>query len=159
MHHADWSPAEDGELRSELVTVLRDATGMLLVAGFLGGSEHDGTFRVRHARDGSDDVELWIEAFLGGAGAAVRRAPRAPLVWLEDGDGDPAPLLEAWAAELGRGAGARTAAPYQVGWCSWYHYFHAVTEADLRSNLAQAADCPSPCSSSTTASSRRSATG
>ena len=25
MHHADWAPAEDGELRSELVTALRDA--------------------------------------------------------------------------------------------------------------------------------------
>jgi len=142
MHHADWSPAEDGELRSELVTVLRDATGMLLVAGFLGGSEHDGTFRVRHARDGSDDVELWIEAFLGGAVLQSGERRELHSVWLEDGDGDPAPLLEAWAAELGRGAGARTAAPYQVGWCSWYHYFHAVTEADLRSNLAQAADWP-----------------
>ena len=50
MHHADWSHAEDGELRSELVTALRDATGALLVAGFLGGWEHDGTFRVRAAR-------------------------------------------------------------------------------------------------------------
>jgi alpha-galactosidase len=29
-----------------------------------------------------------------------------------------------------------------VGWCSWYHYFHAVKEADLRGNLAQAATWP-----------------
>ncbi len=29
-----------------------------------------------------------------------------------------------------------------MGWCSWYHYFHAVTEADLRSNLARATDWP-----------------
>ena len=34
-----------------------------------------------------------------------------------------------------RPARARTTAPYQVGWCSWYHYFHGVTEADLRANL------------------------
>ena len=39
MHHADWEHAEDGELRSELVTALRDDTGALLVVGFLG----DGT--------------------------------------------------------------------------------------------------------------------
>jgi len=142
MHHADWTPAEEGELRSELVTVLRDATGTLLVAGFLGGSEHDGTFRVRPARDGSDDVELWIEAFLGGAVLQSGERRELHSVSLEDGEGDPAPLLEGWAAELGRGAHARTTAPYQVGWCSWYHYFHEVTEDDLRSNLAQAADWP-----------------
>ena len=56
MHHADWAHAEDGELRSELVTALRDDTGALLVAGFLGGWEHDGTFRraTRARRVGRD---------------------------------------------------------------------------------------------------------
>jgi len=52
MHHADWATAEPDELRSEMVTVLQDDTGALLVAGFLGGWEHDGTFRVRPAPDG-----------------------------------------------------------------------------------------------------------
>jgi hypothetical protein len=58
MHHADGAPAEPDELRSELVTALRDATGSVVVAGFLGGWEHDGTFRVRPARDGSDAIEV-----------------------------------------------------------------------------------------------------
>ncbi len=30
---------------------------------------------------------------------------------------------------------ARTGAPFQRGWCSWYHYFHAITEDALRANL------------------------
>ena len=30
------------------------------------------------------------------------------------------------------------AAPFQVGWCSWYQYFHDVTEADIVANLALA---------------------
>jgi hypothetical protein len=94
MHHADWERAEDGELRSELVTALRDETGAVVVAGFLGGWEHDGTF-----------------------------------------------------------------AAYQVGWCSWYHYFHAVTEADLRQPGPGGRRGPSTCSSSTTASRPPSATG
>ena len=51
-------------------------------------------------------------------------------------------LLEHWAGETGRVGSARVSAPYQVGWCSWYHYFHDVTEADLRANLARAADWP-----------------
>ena len=30
---------------------------------------------------------------------------------------------------------ARVSAPFQRGWCSWYHYFHAITEDALRANL------------------------
>ena len=142
MHHADVAPAEPDELRSELVTALRDATGSVLVAGFLGGADHDGTFRLRPARDGSDAVELWVEAFLGGVVIGSDEHRELHDVVLEAGDGDPSPLLERWAAGLGAAAHARTTAPYQVGWCSWYHYFHAVTEADLRSNLALAGDWP-----------------
>lgn len=138
MHHADWAPSEVDELRSELVTALRDDAGAAVVAGFLGGWEHDGTFRLRPARDGSDGIELWIEAFLGGAVLAPGERRELHEVTIAVGQGDPASLLEAWAGALGSAAQARTTAPYQVGWCSWYHYFHGVTEADLRSNLALA---------------------
>ncbi len=142
MHHADWEHAEDGELRSELVTALRDDTGALLVVGFLGGWDHDGTFRLRPARDGSDRIELWIEAFLGGAVLQPGERRELHEVVIAEGDGDPSSLLEAWAGALGAAGRARTTAPYQVGWCSWYHYFAGVTEADLRANLARAADWP-----------------
>jgi alpha-galactosidase len=30
---------------------------------------------------------------------------------------------------------ARVSAPFQRGWCSWYHYFHAITEDSLRANI------------------------
>ncbi len=142
MHHADPDPAEAGELRSELVTALRDATGSVAVIGFLGGWEHDGTIRVRPARDGSDAIEVWIEAFFGGAVLESSERRELHEVALSTGEGDPSPLLEEWAAALGTAASARTRAPYQVGWCSWYHYFHDVTEADLRANLAQAGAWP-----------------
>lgn len=142
MHHADWEQAEDGELRSELVTALRDDTGSVVVAGFLGGWEHDGTFRVRCGRDDRDVIEVWVEAFLGGAVLEPDERRELHPVWLGAGEADPSPLLEAWAAALGSAGAARTTGPYQVGWCSWYHYFHAVTEADLRSNLARAGDWP-----------------
>ncbi|MFL6204334.1 MAG: glycoside hydrolase family 36 protein [Acidimicrobiales bacterium] len=142
MHHADGAVAEADELRSELVTALRDASGALLVVGFLGGHEHDGTFRLRPARDDPDRIELWIEAFLGGAVLQPGERRELHAVSLADGETDPSPLLEAWAGELGAAAAARTTAPYQVGWCSWYQYFHAVTEADVRANLALADDWP-----------------
>jgi alpha-galactosidase len=46
--------------------------------------------------------------------------------------------LDAWAAAQP----GRATAPFQVGWCSWYHYFDRVTEADIRANLARAAEWP-----------------
>ncbi|HVH06371.1 MAG TPA: HAD-IB family phosphatase [Myxococcota bacterium] len=46
-----------------------------------------------------------------------------------------APLLERFATEHGRRAGARTGARFQAGWCSWYHFFHEVTEEALLRNL------------------------
>ena len=64
MHHADPTIAQPGELRSELVTALvDDSDDAPVVIGFLGGDQHDGTFRLRQ-RD--DQIELWAEAHLGG---------------------------------------------------------------------------------------------
>lgn len=142
MHHADPGIAEAGELRSELVTAMRDDVGSICLVGFLGGSEHDGTIRVRATGAGSSNIEVWIEAYLGGA--VLESGERRDLhdVLLARGEGDPSPLLEAWAGLFGTAAQARTTAPYQVGWCSWYHYFHAVTEADLRANLTHAGAWP-----------------
>jgi len=51
-------------------------------------------------------------------------------------------VLGAWATAVGALEAARVAAPYQVGWCSWYHYFHDVTESAVRDNLARASDWP-----------------
>lgn len=140
MHHADPAVSSEGELRSELVTALRDGDGAVVVAGFLGGAEHDGTFRLRPGADGTP--ELWAEAFLGGALFAGGESRPLHEVRLAEGEGDPTALLEAWAAAAGAASGARTGAPYQVGWCSWYHYFGDVTEADLRANLARSGDWP-----------------
>jgi len=133
MHHADPDVAAPGELRSELVAVLADDAGPALLLGFDGGDRHDGTFRV-----GGDVVT--VEAYLGGA--VLAPGERRVLHDVRIATGDPAPLLDSWAAWAGERSGARTGAPYQVGWCSWYQYFHDVTEADVRSNLALAGDWP-----------------
>jgi alpha-galactosidase len=143
-HHADQRRAPDGELRSELVTLLRDADvrgeGQPILVGFDGGHEHDGTLRLR--RDEAGGITLAAEAFLGDVELQPGEARELHGIVVDDtGDGAPA-ALDRWATTVGRRHGGRTAAPYQVGWCSWYHYFHDVTEADLRANLARAADWP-----------------
>ncbi len=130
-----------GELRSEWVTVLADSSGSApVLVGFDGGDRHDGTLRLRAEDDGA---EVRAEAFLGDASVAPgeRRQLHAVEVARSAGP-DGSGLLDRWAAAAGARAGARTGAPFQVGWCSWYQYFHDVTEEDIRSNLALSGDWP-----------------
>lgn len=138
MHHAEREPAHGGDLRSEQVTVLADHHDRRALVGFVGGRHHDGTIRLRSVAGG---VEVRAEATLGGAvlGPGERRTLHPVVVWPGE---DPAALLARWAVEVGDVEGARTGAPYQVGWCSWYHYFDGVTEADIDANLARAGDWP-----------------
>jgi alpha-galactosidase len=146
VYHADSRRVRNGELRSEWCTVLADATGGAsggrgsgrgqVVLGFDGGHEHDGTFRLRRGADGG--AELVIEAFLGGAVLAPGESRVLHGVTMTAGDAPASALLAAWAAEVGRAGGARVGTTFSVGWCSWYHFFDRVTEADLRRNLAAA---------------------
>jgi alpha-galactosidase len=141
-HHADQRSAADGEIRSEWVTVIADDSTAVLL-GAVGGSAHDVTFR---ARLEDSTVALSVEAFLGGA--RLESGGRRSLhgVRFDGGGGatgaDAPELLGTWAAMVGANERARTQAPHQVGWCSWYHYFHEVTESDIAANLALADDWP-----------------
>jgi alpha-galactosidase len=146
VHHADQRNAAPDELRSEFVTVLADAnvpagplaTGAIRI-GFDAGVDHDGTFRLRAS--GAERAELRSEAFLGGA--RLDPGVRFGLHGVSAADGKPSTtLLADWARRVGALGAARTSAAFQVGWCSWYHYFHDVTEADLRSNLAASGSWP-----------------
>jgi alpha-galactosidase len=132
--HADPAPAAPGELRSEQVTVLATAGERLGCVGFAGGESHAGTIRARVV---AGRLEVCAEAWLGGA--LLRAGERRNLheIVLDAGD-DAAELLERWAARTGARAHARVDAPFQVGWCSWYQYFHDVTETAVRDNLAHA---------------------
>jgi alpha-galactosidase len=105
MHSGDPTIAAPGELRSELVTALRE--------------NRDDRAKVF----GGPGTLHFVDGELHGA----------------DREYD---SLEHWAAEIGQARNARVTAPFQVGWCSWYHYFDRVTEADIRANLALAHDWP-----------------
>jgi len=121
MHHADPAVVEDPlTLRSEQVVVVRGADGAEQVFGFDAGTEHDGTFRVS-LRDGRISIAV----------DAVSTAEPVHAVARYDS-------LDAWAASQP----GRVHAPYQVGWCSWYHWFHSITEDALRRQLELAADWP-----------------
>ncbi len=139
VHHSDPGVARAGEVRSELVTAIdlgRSESPRCI--GFDGGSRHGGTIRVR--RD-DDSATIAAEAWLGGAVLMPGTSRRLHGFSHRNGEDVPA-LLDTWARDTGRNEGARVDAPYQVGWCSWYFYFHAVTEAALAGNLAVAAEWP-----------------
>ena len=121
VHHADQRRARPGELRSEWVTVLADGWGpddTAVLLAFDGGDRHDGTLRLHR---GDEDIEVRAEAFFGDATLAPGTVRPLHAVMVVDGvvDGVSA-LLEGWADRVGRVGGARTDAPFQVGWCSWY---------------------------------------
>ena len=113
--------------------MLADATrdGAPLLIGFDAGTSHDGTCRLTRGPGG---IELRAEAFLGDI--VVASGSRRTLHGLVVDDRPDAALgaterLETWAATVGASGGARVEAPYQVGWCSWYHYFGDVAERDV----------------------------
>jgi alpha-galactosidase len=141
MYHADPAMSGEGEVRSDLVTALAggDDTGEdtgagATVLGFDGGDRHDGTFRL------SGD-ELVAEAYLGGA--VLQPGERRQLHTIRvTATTDVGAELDRWATWAAAASAARAGAPFQVGWCSWYHYFDGITETTLRANLARAADWP-----------------
>ena len=114
---------------SELFTIVERSDGERALAGFLDGASSLSTHTVQSpdlivARALLDGVEL--------SAGAVRDI--APLYFTRSRE--PAGQLAArWAAKIGDAMSARARAPFQRGWCSWYHYFHSITEDALRANL------------------------
>jgi alpha-galactosidase len=138
--HADQRVVDDPRtLRSEWFTVLADEAGAAALVAFEGAGEHDGTLWLSRR----DDIRLRAEAFLGGITLEPGETRQLHPVVIEPGPvADVEVLLAHWAGVVGTAASARTNADYQIGWCSWYHYFHHVTEADVLANLELADGWP-----------------
>jgi alpha-galactosidase len=143
VHHADPVVQPAGALRSELVAVVdTDAAGDrhgLICVGFDGGSRHSGTVHLRAEEPGA--IVLGVEAWLGGAVLPPGTARELHGVRITEGDDAPS-LLDAWASFVGANERARVGPPYLVGWCSWYYYFHQVSEAAVLRNLGCCDDWP-----------------
>lgn len=138
MHHADPAPAEEGVVRSDLVALADRAGDRLVCVGFEGAAEHDSVVLLQLAEG---RLRIRAEAYLGGARFGPSESRDLHRVIAEEGDSH-GPLLERWARRAGKAGDARTSSPYQVGWCSWYQYFHSVDEEAIRSNLVRAAEWP-----------------
>lgn len=131
-HHAVGALPADraGWHESHLVMAIGATPGPVCCAGV---EERGRSFGVVYARrDGETvriEVEWRIDAELPPGGELELEPLRVSL-----GD-DASALLESFAYEYGRGAGARVSRPFVAGWCSWYYAFHDVTEDDVLRNL------------------------
>jgi alpha-galactosidase len=117
---------------SEQFTIVEsDSSPERFVAGFIGAAHQLATITVA----APDRVSA--RAILDGV--ALRRGEERdiePLAFWRTAESESAGRIAArFAAMLGRAMNARVGARYQRGWCSWYHYFHAITEDALRTNL------------------------
>ncbi len=132
-HHGVGRPPADrtGWHESDLVTAIGVApAGPCCVAGVLERGEATGLVYAR--REGEEvriEAELRLEVPLAPGEERALDPVRFAL------GSDASRLLEEHAAAHGREAGARTGAGFQAGWCTWYHYFHDVTEEIFLRNL------------------------
>jgi alpha-galactosidase len=132
-HHALGDVPSDraGWHDSDGVTAVgRSPSGPTLVAGVLESGRAFGLVYLRREPGGVRvEVEQRLERILE-PGEGFDLEP----VYLELGP-EASALLERFATAQGRRAGARTRAPFQSGWCSWYHHFLGVTEEILLRNV------------------------
>ncbi len=124
-------PSEFPEAQtSELFTIVESSSAAeRVLAGFVGAAASLSTLTITSpekiiARAILDDVTL--------APGAHRELDPLFIAAAED---SAARMAARWADATGRWMNARVSAPFQRGWCSWYHYFHAITEDALRANL------------------------
>ncbi len=123
---AEAPEAASSELFTIVETQARDGRAF---AGFIGAASALTTITVRTpdritARAILDGVEL-------GPGASREIEP----LYYTRGRESAGRIAARWAGILGRNMQARTRAPFQRGWCSWYHYFHDITEEAMLANL------------------------
>ena len=129
--HAEVPGDRSGWHESATVGVVGSAeTGE---ACLLGALEAGGNFSVVYMKPDAGGVEIEleqsVELLLGPGESRVLEPVRVAL------GPDASRLLEAYATLWGRRGNARTGNPFQSGWCSWYRFFHDVTEEDLLGNL------------------------
>lgn len=129
--HALGEPPADraGWHESDLVTAL-GAGAAACSAGVL---ERGRGFGVAFLRPESDGVRVEVEVCLE-APVAPGETQHSETVRVALGD-DPQALLEQHADAHGRASEARVGSRFRAGWCTWYHFFHDVGEADVLRNL------------------------
>jgi len=132
LHHATGALPADraGWHESHLVIAVGGAPGPVCCVGV---EEQGRSFAQLFARREADAIQIEVEWRVDAElppGAEIELES----VRIELGD-DASALLEAYADDYGRNAGARVSRPFVAGWCTWYYAFQDVSEDDVLRNL------------------------
>ncbi|MBA3249524.1 MAG: alpha-galactosidase [Geodermatophilaceae bacterium] len=101
--------------------------------GLLAVDPGDGSpVHVFAAADPTQSPSIWAD--VAGAEVVVRADP-GTAHRTDDGSGGVMGALARWADDFARSATVGEIRPAPTLWCSWYHYFTRVTEADIDENL------------------------
>ena len=115
---------------SELFTIVESrSAGERVLAGFIGAATSLSTLTV------SSPEKIIARAILDDVTLAPGAHRELDPLFIVAADDSAARLAARWADAAGRWMNARVSAPFQRGWCSWYHYFDAITEDALRANI------------------------
>ena len=121
--------APEGATSEQFTIVESESSRARFLAGFIDAAHQLTTITVRTPN------QVMARALLDGVELrSSEERDLEPLAFWRSDDGA-ALMASRFAAMLGDTMRARISAPYQRGWCSWYHYFHGITEEAMRSNL------------------------
>ncbi|MGI8926439.1 MAG: glycoside hydrolase family 36 protein [Tepidiformaceae bacterium] len=129
--------------REQVALVLPAQASPVLLAGCLRMDRFFFDIEVELDEDEETVTSIAFVFDLRGAILEPGEAVALPPVLLVTGR-DPVILMEAYAAEAGRVMGARMPAHVPTGWCSWYYFYGAVSEADVIANLEEMARSAHP---------------
>ncbi|MGI9431829.1 MAG: alpha-galactosidase [Myxococcota bacterium] len=133
LHHGIGAPAPDraGWHESDLLSVagLSEGGAACAVGVLERGAATGLVYLLREAESVRIEAEVCFEVPLEPGETRAAERVRVSL------GSDAGRLLEELSEVHGRLAEARIASPFQAGWCTWYHFFHDVTEDDLLRNL------------------------
>src|SRR6266851_1324744 len=115
---------------SELFSIVESASfANRVMVGFIGAATALTTVTVP-APD-----RVIARAILDGVALTPRAHREIEPLFVVEASEPAARLASRWADAIGRRMDARVGAGHQRGWCSWYHYFYAITEDALRANI------------------------
>jgi alpha-galactosidase len=125
------SPTEAERTLLPWMTLLHLSGDRRLLAGFISANDQEGVLAIQPALVGH---RLTASTYLEGIPLQPNTTVRSETLLLIFDEGERA-ALGRYAQELATTMEARSWPHIPTGWCSWYYFFTAVTEADILRNL------------------------
>jgi alpha-galactosidase len=123
-------PPAQGRFVSDMVTALVDPESDYgVIAGFISSAD-----QFSHVYFDRDAAALSTVSWADGIALAPKAVLSSETLYIQPSS-RPAQALERYGEAMALEMGAPVVGEVTSGWCSWYHYFTGVNEADIIANL------------------------